>query len=167
MRFTSRLRLQGSDQVSTVRGYNGDPNNFTQLRISNHTIYVALNPCICQLATGVLKTRSGSRQPRAQIHHRPASCHGGYTLLSPSLHSHCVLSYSGISLLEAKLTLSHFQGMWPVKIVLDHQAYIRIPSLINLGRTSPVPSPSPDLSTSILRIVYVPRMKRASKGTLQ
>jgi hypothetical protein len=66
--------------------------------------YVALNPCICQLATGVLKTRSGSCQPRAQIHHRPASCHGGYTLLSPSLHSHCVLSYSGISLPEAKLT---------------------------------------------------------------
>jgi hypothetical protein len=38
------------------------------------------------------------------IYHRPASCHGGYTLLSPSLHSHCVLSYSGISLPEAKLT---------------------------------------------------------------
>jgi hypothetical protein len=76
----------------------------TLLRISNHTTYVALNPCICQLATGVLKTRSGSRQPRAQIHHRPASCHGGYMLLSPSLHSHCVLSYSGISLPEAKLT---------------------------------------------------------------
>jgi hypothetical protein len=30
-----------------------------------------------------------------------------------------VLSYSGISLPEAKLTLSHFQGMWLVKIVLD------------------------------------------------
>jgi hypothetical protein len=66
--------------------------------------YVALNPGICQLATGVLKTRSGSRQPRAQIHNRPASYHGGYTLLLPSLHSHCVLSYSGISLPEAKLT---------------------------------------------------------------
>jgi hypothetical protein len=84
---------------------NGDPESInTQLGISNHTTYVALNPCICQLTTGVLKTRSGSRQPRAQIHHRPASCHGGYTLLSPSLHSHCVLSYSGISLPEAKLT---------------------------------------------------------------
>ena len=46
----------------------------------------------------------GSRQPRAQIHHRPACCHGGYTLLSPSLHSHCVLSYSSISLPVAKLT---------------------------------------------------------------
>jgi hypothetical protein len=33
MRFTSWLRLQGSDQVSTLRGYNGDPNRFTQLRI--------------------------------------------------------------------------------------------------------------------------------------
>jgi hypothetical protein len=40
-------------------------------------------------------------------------------LLSPSLHAHCVLSYFGISLPEAKLTLSHFQGMWPVKIVLN------------------------------------------------
>jgi hypothetical protein len=78
--------------------------NYTQLRISNHMTYVAFNPCICQPATGVLKTRSGSRQPRAQIHHRPASCHGGYTLLSPSLHSHCVLSYSGLSLPKAKLT---------------------------------------------------------------
>jgi hypothetical protein len=38
----------------------------TQLRISNHTTYVALNPCICQLATGFLKTRTGSRDPRAQ-----------------------------------------------------------------------------------------------------
>jgi hypothetical protein len=84
---------------------NSDPESInTQLRISNHTTYVSLNPCICQLATRVLKTRSGSRQPRAQIHHRPASCHGGYTLLSPSLHSHCVLSYSGISLPKAKLT---------------------------------------------------------------
>jgi hypothetical protein len=33
--------------------------------------YVALSPCICQLATGVLKTRSGSRQSRflrAEVH---------------------------------------------------------------------------------------------------
>jgi hypothetical protein len=52
-----------------------------------------------------------------------------------------------------KLTMSHIQGMWLVKIVLDQQAYIRIQSLINLGRTSPVPNPSPDLSTYILRIV--------------
>src|SRR5688572_17076569 len=78
--------------------------DYTQLRISNHTTYVALNPCICQPATGVLKTRSGSRQPRAQIHHRTASCHGGYTLLSLSLHSYCVVSYSGLRLPEAKLT---------------------------------------------------------------
>ena len=54
--------------------------------------------------TWVFKTRMGSRQPRAQILHRPASCHGGYTLLLPSLHSHCVFSYYGISLPEAKLT---------------------------------------------------------------
>src|SRR5688500_19760379 len=78
--------------------------DYTQLRISNHTTYVALNPCICQPATGVLKTRSGSRKPRAQIHHRPASCHGGYTLLPPPLHAHFVLSYSGLSLPESRLT---------------------------------------------------------------
>jgi hypothetical protein len=48
---------------------------------------------ICQPATGVLKTRSGSRKPRAQIHHRPASCHGGYMLLLPPLHAHFVLSW--------------------------------------------------------------------------
>jgi hypothetical protein len=35
----------------------------------------------------------GSCQPRAQIHHRPASCHRGYTLLSPSLHSHCMVAF--------------------------------------------------------------------------
>jgi hypothetical protein len=28
-----------------------------------------------------------------QLLHRPASCHGGYTLLSPSLHSHCVVAF--------------------------------------------------------------------------
>jgi hypothetical protein len=50
------------------------PNN-THLGISNHTTYVELNSCICQLAIGFLKTRTGSRQPRAQIHHRLASCH--------------------------------------------------------------------------------------------
>jgi hypothetical protein len=55
--------------------------------------YVALNPCICQLAIGFLKTRPGSCQPRAQIHHRPASCHREYTLLLPSLHSHCMLAF--------------------------------------------------------------------------
>jgi hypothetical protein len=38
----------------------------TQLGISNHTTYVALNPCICQLGHGFLKTRIGPRQPIAQ-----------------------------------------------------------------------------------------------------
>jgi hypothetical protein len=68
--------------------------------------YVALNPCICQLATGFLKTRPGSRQPRAQIHHRPASCHGGYTLLSPSLHSHCVLAFLVLVCLRQSLPMT-------------------------------------------------------------
>jgi hypothetical protein len=72
---------------------NGDPNRLIPSWGSPTTTYVALNSCICQLATGFLKTRMGSRQPRAQILHRPASCHGGYTLLSPSLHSHCVVAF--------------------------------------------------------------------------
>jgi hypothetical protein len=42
-------------------------------------------------------------------------------LLSPSLHSHCVLSYSGISLPKAKLT--HDEACDQLK-VLDQQAYI-------------------------------------------
>jgi hypothetical protein len=66
--------------------------------------YVALNPCICQLALGFLKTRTGSRQPRAQILHRPASCHGGYTLLSPSHHSHCVVAF--LVLVQPRQSLS-------------------------------------------------------------
>ena len=74
-------------------------------------------------------------------------------VISPLPVRDCLFMY-GIA--RFKLTLSHFQGMWLVKIVLDQQAYIRIQSLINLGGASPVPSPSPDLSTSILRIVCVP-----------
>jgi hypothetical protein len=104
MRCTRICSLKPGVTSLHVREVTAIQIDYTQLRISNHTTYVALNPCICQLATGVLKTRSGSRQPRAQIHHRPSSCHGGYTLLSPSLHSHCVLSYFGIILPEAKLT---------------------------------------------------------------
>ena len=46
---------------------NGDPESInTQLGISNHATYVALNPCISQLAPGFLETRTGSRDPRAQ-----------------------------------------------------------------------------------------------------
>jgi hypothetical protein len=101
--FTGMLRV-GQWPSLHVREVKAIRIDYTQLRISNHTTYVSLNLCICQLATGVLNTRLGSRQSRAQLHHRPASCHGGYTLLSSSLHSHCVLSYSGISLPEAKLT---------------------------------------------------------------
>ena len=127
--------------------------DYTQLRISNHTTYVALNPCICQPATGVLKTGSGSRKPRAQIHHRPASCHGGYTLLSPPLHAHFVLSYSGLSLPEARLT--HDEACDQLKGPRSARLHTH-QSLINLGRTSPVPNPSLNLSISILRIVSVP-----------
>jgi hypothetical protein len=52
--------------------------------ISNHLTYVALNPFICQLTPEFLKTRTGSCYPRVQLLHHPASCYGGYTLLSPS-----------------------------------------------------------------------------------
>jgi hypothetical protein len=54
----------------------------------------------------------GSRQPRAQIHHHPASCHEGYTLLSPSLHSHCVVAF--LVLVRSRQSLP-WRGMWPVK----------------------------------------------------
>jgi hypothetical protein len=65
--------------------------------------YVALNPCICQLAPGFLKTRMNSRDPRAQYptiqplarwaHVTPA--------ISPLL---VCASCSGIGPVEAKLT---------------------------------------------------------------
>jgi hypothetical protein len=89
--------------------------------ISNHTTYVALNPCICQLAPGFLKTRMGSHQPRAHILHRPASCHGGYTLLSPSLHSHCVVAF--LVLVPLRQSLPMMRHVASQK-VLDPQAYI-------------------------------------------
>jgi hypothetical protein len=73
--------------------------------------------------------------------------------ISPRPVRDCLFMY-GIA--GFKLTLSHSQGMWLDKIVLDQQAYIRIQSLIDPGGASPVPSPSLDLSTSILRIVSVP-----------
>jgi hypothetical protein len=75
----------------------------TQLGISNHTTYVALNPCICQLAHGFLKTRTGPRQPRAQ-----------YPTIQPLarwIHDTLAISplplragLSGIGPTEAKLT---------------------------------------------------------------
>jgi hypothetical protein len=76
--------------------------------------------------------------------------------ISPLPVRDCLFMY-GIA--GFKLTLSPIQGMWLVKIVLDHtglhiQAYIRIQSLINLGGASPVPNPSLELSTSTLRIVF-------------
>jgi hypothetical protein len=71
--------------------------------MSNHTTYVALNPCICQLAHGFLKTRTGPRQPRAQ-----------YPTIQPLvkwIHDTLAISplplragLSGIGPTEAKLT---------------------------------------------------------------
>jgi hypothetical protein len=147
--------LQVGDQVSTLRGYNGDPNRFTQLRISNHTTYVALNPCICQPFPQILHNVNRSALPGSTVLLHPASSQEGtrYSHHLPRPVRGCLFTY-GIA--GFKLTLSHFQGMWPVKIVLDQQAYIRIQSLINLDGASPVPSPSLDLSTSILRSVCAP-----------
>jgi hypothetical protein len=75
----------------------------TQLGISNHMTYVAFNPCICQLAHGFLKTRTGPRQPRAQ-----------YPTIQPLarwIHDTLAISplplragLSGIGPAEAKLT---------------------------------------------------------------
>ena len=72
--------------------------------------------------------------------------------ISPRPVRDCLFMY-GIA--GFKLTLSHSQGMWLDKIVLDQQAYIHIQSLIDPGGASPVPSPSLNLSTSILRSVCV------------
>jgi hypothetical protein len=164
--FTSWLRLQGSDQVSTLRGYNGDLNRFTQVRISNHTTYVSHKPCMSTIPTDPpLHEQVRATREHTTLFRRSFARRVRATLaISPLPVRDCLFMY-GIA--GFKLTLSHFQGMWLVKIVLDQQAYIRIQSLINLGGASPVPNPSLELSTSILRIVYVPRMKRASQGTLQ
>jgi hypothetical protein len=75
----------------------------TQLGISNHTTYVALNPCIFQLAPGFLKTKTGPRELRAQ-----------YTTIQPLarwIHDTLAISrlplragLSGIGPAEAKVT---------------------------------------------------------------
>jgi hypothetical protein len=75
----------------------------TQLGISNHTTYVALNPCICQLAIGFLKTRTGSRDPRAQYPTiQPLARWAHVTLAISPLPVRA--SCSGIGPTEAKLT---------------------------------------------------------------
>jgi hypothetical protein len=71
--------------------------------------YVALNPCICQLATGVLKTRMGPLQQRAK-----------YATIQPLARwIHDTLAISplplwtspcGIGLAEAKLTHDEARG---------------------------------------------------------
>jgi hypothetical protein len=75
----------------------------TQLGISSHTTYVALNPCICQLAHGFLRTRTGSRDPRAQyptIHPLVRWAHVTPAISPLLVHASC----SGIGPIEAKLT---------------------------------------------------------------
>jgi hypothetical protein len=84
----------------------------TQLRISNHTTYVALNPCICQLATGFLKTRPGSRQPRAQIHHRLAPATEGTRY---PRHLSTPIACWRFWYWSARGKAYPWQGMWPVK----------------------------------------------------
>jgi hypothetical protein len=75
----------------------------TQLRISNHTTYVALNTCICELAHGFLKTRTGPCQQRAQyptIQPLARWIHDTLAISPLSLRA----SHSGIGPAEAKLT---------------------------------------------------------------
>ena len=93
--FTSWLRLQGSDQVSTLRGYNDDPNRFTQLRISNHTTYVALNPCICQLFPQILHNVNWSALPGSTVLLHPASSQEGtrYSHHLPRPVRGCLFTY--------------------------------------------------------------------------
>jgi hypothetical protein len=64
--------------------------------------YVALNPCICQLALGFLKTRTGSRDPRAQyptIQPLASWAHVTPAISPLPVHASC----SGIGPTEAKL----------------------------------------------------------------
>jgi hypothetical protein len=71
--------------------------------ISNHTTYVALNPCICQLAPGFLKTRTCSHDPRAQyptIQPLVRWAHVTPTISPLPVRASC----SGIGSPEAKLT---------------------------------------------------------------
>jgi hypothetical protein len=75
----------------------------THLRISNHTAYVALNPYICQLALGFLKTRTGSHDPRAQyptIQPLARWAHVTPTISPLPVRARCY----GIGPTEAKLT---------------------------------------------------------------
>jgi hypothetical protein len=133
--------------------YNGDPSRFTQLRISNHATYVSHNSCICLPFPHILHCINKFAPPEITppLLRRYIAWRVRATLaISPLLVCDCLFRY-GIA--GFKLTMSHIQGMWPVKIVLDLQAYIHIQSLINLGGASPVPSPSLELSTSTLRIV--------------
>jgi hypothetical protein len=74
-------------------------------------------------------------------------------LLSPPLHAHFVLSYSGLSLPEARLT--HDEACDQLKGPRSARLHTH-QSLIDLCRTSPVPNPSLNLIISILRIVSVP-----------
>jgi hypothetical protein len=114
--------MQVSDQVSIIRGYNGNPNRFTQLRISNHTIYVALNPCICQPFSQILQNVNWSTLPGSTLPYHLATMLEGYTPLPPSPTPSAQLSFHvWNSQVQAYPVL--YQGMWLVKIVLDHQAY--------------------------------------------
>jgi hypothetical protein len=74
--------------------------------------YVALNPCICQLATRFLKTRMGSHFTPTESTDTPQS-----SLLPRSVHATLTISplplcggLSGIGPTEAKLTLDEAYG---------------------------------------------------------
>jgi hypothetical protein len=91
--FTSWPRLQVRDQVSTVRGYNDDPNRFTQLRISNHTTYVSHNSCICLPFPRILHYMNRSTPHESTPPLLGGPLPGGYMPLSTSLHSQCTIVF--------------------------------------------------------------------------
>jgi hypothetical protein len=72
--------------------------------------YVALNPCICQLAPGFLKTRTGSRDPRAQYPITQPLARWAHVTPAMSPLPVCA-SCSGIGLTEAKLTHDEACGL--------------------------------------------------------
>jgi hypothetical protein len=67
----------------------------TQLRISNHTTYVALNPCICQPFPWILHYMNWSALPRSTLPYHPASCQEGnwYSHHLPRPVCGCLFTY--------------------------------------------------------------------------
>jgi hypothetical protein len=69
--------------------------DYTQLRIPNHTTYVALNPCICQPFPQILHNVNRSALPGSTVLLRPASSQEGtrYSHHLPRPVRDCLFTY--------------------------------------------------------------------------